>query len=380
MGLDVYLRWYKDYDATQAKEQEASKKHDEIWAEYPKYDECTEQQKEEAREKVHQWNHEHGLSNWGSVEDESEVRRIEEPSKTDPEHMFKIGYFRSSYNDGGLNAVMREQLAGRDLYWIFQPPEDREYCFVPQWDIARGRVTQLVNEWKARLDDGCFSVVESSYSEFLGPFENCTIKTPEDAQKAFDEEYERFRKQHPEVEYGPFEVLPVSFNTLNFESQINEKCDALEAYLHCRDVGEAQNGDLLFDNPIVVRGIVSGVREATVVEQLMVANAYVPCTYYIVSKGQKGEWTSQGSFDSGCYSNRNGAFYFGGKGFEVVGIINGLRKRWFVKDEKIPATFAVTKVEGGYEWYFKALQIVAETCEWVMDRPDPENYVLAWSA
>jgi len=391
MGLDVYLKWYDDYDAVQAKESAASKKSEEIWAEYPKYDECTEEQKNEARDRIHEWNRDHGVDEWGSVDDEGQAKRIEEPSTIDPDHMFKIGYFRSSYNDGGLNSIMQEQLGGRDLYWVFQPPEDREYCFCPDWAIARGRINQLVSEWKEKLEDGCFSVLESRYNEFSGPLPESPIKTEEAALAAFEEEYKRFLEHSPgDVEYGPFEVLRVSFTTFNPHCQVGEKCEALEAYLQCRDVDQTQNGDLIFDEPVVVRGIVTGVREVTDMETALfnaaAANddvapvSHIPCTYYIISTGpEEGDWIARDNWDSGIYSNRNGEFHFGKNGFRVLGFINGMRQRFFV-DEKLPATYAVYQNDSGFEWYFKALQIVAETCDWVMDQGDPEKYVLAWSS
>src|SRR5262249_26526887 len=33
-----------------------------------------------------------------------------------------------------------------------------------------------------------------------------------------------------------------------------------------------------------------------------------------------------------------------------------------------------------FEWYIQALEIVAETCDYVLGEPDPENYYLHWSA
>lgn len=83
-----------------------------------------------------------GLNKWGGIPDEVETR-IELPSGKYPEHMFKIGYFRSSYNDSGVNNILR-QITGEDLYDVFNPND--EYRIYPDWEEARSKTIELLEK------------------------------------------------------------------------------------------------------------------------------------------------------------------------------------------------------------------------------------------
>lgn len=74
---------------------------------------------------------------------------IEMNSEYDSEHMFKIGYFRSSYNSGGINNVMRTRI-GKSLYDVF--PESENYTFVPDWAAALVRIKEIRKEFQDALD------------------------------------------------------------------------------------------------------------------------------------------------------------------------------------------------------------------------------------
>jgi hypothetical protein len=66
---------------------------------------------------------------------------IEQRSTIAPDHLFKIGYFRSSYNDAGINSTLRRWDIP-DLYAIFEPGE--RYEFVPDWKAARDRCDKSI--------------------------------------------------------------------------------------------------------------------------------------------------------------------------------------------------------------------------------------------
>lgn len=68
---------------------------------------------------------------------------IEEDSRKHPDHFFKLGYFRSSYNGSGFNSVMHT-LGIPDLYAIFQAPEDGGR-FTPDWEacLARAKAARM---------------------------------------------------------------------------------------------------------------------------------------------------------------------------------------------------------------------------------------------
>lgn len=68
---------------------------------------------------------------------------IEEDSRKHPDHFFKLGYFRSSYNGSGFNSLMHT-LGIADLYAIFQAPEDGGR-FTPDWEacLARAKAARM---------------------------------------------------------------------------------------------------------------------------------------------------------------------------------------------------------------------------------------------
>lgn len=72
------------------------------------------------------------------------------PSVKYPEHLFKIGYFRSSYNESGTNRVLKNCIE-KDLYWIFQYKEE-EQEFQIDWKKGRERADQALTELKAFTD------------------------------------------------------------------------------------------------------------------------------------------------------------------------------------------------------------------------------------
>lgn len=73
---------------------------------------------------------------------------VELPSTKYPDHMFKIGYFRSSYNDGGINHVLRS-MGLDDLYDIFQGGGDGK--LVVDWSNCLSKVDKLIADCKKYL-------------------------------------------------------------------------------------------------------------------------------------------------------------------------------------------------------------------------------------
>lgn len=71
---------------------------------------------------------------------------IEEDSRQHPTHMFKVGYFRSSYNGSGFNSVMGA-LGVPTLYNVFLPPEDGGR-FTPDWSACLLRANAAREAYK----------------------------------------------------------------------------------------------------------------------------------------------------------------------------------------------------------------------------------------
>lgn len=143
MGLDVYLTKCPNRAAASALEKEASEFSEAAWESAPgSYNDLTDEQKKAIKESIAAKNRELGLDEWG----ESPAKEtIEINSTTDPEHMFKIGYFRSSYNSGGINAVLRR--AGiPTLNYIFSVGD--EYEVVPDWTDALIKVNEVLDQYR----------------------------------------------------------------------------------------------------------------------------------------------------------------------------------------------------------------------------------------
>ena len=134
MGLDVYLRRYEDFEGTTSRSQIAEEEAEAVWNEYPSYETMTGSQKEEARERGEAVYAKYGFGNWGEIS-ESEAQSVELPSRTNPDHLFKIGYWRSSYNDGGINSVLARQI-GMTLYDICEVENNHDYEFQLDWEAV----------------------------------------------------------------------------------------------------------------------------------------------------------------------------------------------------------------------------------------------------
>lgn len=160
MGLDVYLKHSKNREAELAAVAAADAAETELWESSGKrYEEFTEGEKEEIRAKVAEVRAKLGLTDLGYSK---EIRSIGEPSTVDPEHYFKIGYFRSSYNPGGINSVL-ERASCPDLYYIFEHSEE-EYQFVPDWTDALVRCQEVITKYRSFLNSpaGQYEVMHCS--------------------------------------------------------------------------------------------------------------------------------------------------------------------------------------------------------------------------
>lgn len=185
MGLDVYLMKYEDFDSGMAREKEYQERSDVLFNEiYYKGQPREEVEKLPQVERTKRYDEyknackdlskELGLTHDGY--DGHAHEKVELNSTLYPDHMFKIGYFRSSYNDSGINRVMRN-LIGIDLYDIFPEAKEKDaYQIQPDWNAALERsqtalqkMHDLVvegNTYKVfALDDFMFVDENTPYSE-----------------------------------------------------------------------------------------------------------------------------------------------------------------------------------------------------------------------
>ena len=92
---------------------------------------------------------------------------VELDSEIDPEHMFKVGYIRSSYNSSGINSVLRNKI-GMDLYDVFPHNQD-DYMFTPDWELARTKIKQIMRLLKKSPPYLVMEVSKNPFSKETGP-------------------------------------------------------------------------------------------------------------------------------------------------------------------------------------------------------------------
>lgn len=144
MGLDVYLYRCDNLPLAKQLEQEYETQSDRIWKEVAgdrKYDDLSEAERDKITELTDEFAKKLGLGEFGS---HPSRQGIEEDSKKYPEHYFKIGYFRSSYNSSGINSVM-QRLGIPGLYEIFDKDGD-ESDFTPNWNESLERAKDALQK------------------------------------------------------------------------------------------------------------------------------------------------------------------------------------------------------------------------------------------
>lgn len=82
-------------------------------------------------------------------EDEAFKEQIPADSKLYPEHLFKIGYFRSSYNGSGINLILL--LRGfMCLYQLFDYSGD--HVFQPNWRKAKENTVKTIADLRHHIE------------------------------------------------------------------------------------------------------------------------------------------------------------------------------------------------------------------------------------
>lgn len=187
MGLDIYLYRYENFEETSRKENEHEKFSEKLWEEAGEYDALTDDQKDAIRQKCGDFAISLGLSFSGS--DEDGKKRVEENSAKYPDHYFKMGYFRSSYNASGIEGILRN-MGLPTLTWVFDRENSEEYCFLPDWKIAKERI-QILREQFGEQDP--YRVAHVSQNIFV----ESGVTSEAQALDIFKKELER-KKDQPE--------------------------------------------------------------------------------------------------------------------------------------------------------------------------------------
>ena len=188
MGLDVSLYHYKNLIEAERMEEKYQDESEEIWKEIRKerdYDDLTEKERSLADCKCRELAMEMGLGKYGESSDGNSIRI---DSELYPEHLFKIGYFRSSYNPGGVNSVL-SRMSLPDLYYIF--PHEDVYQFIPIWNDSLKRVEEVLSLFKSCMDTD----IGKYDASFVHPIaHNGGVKSEVEALKLFRDELQEHRK------------------------------------------------------------------------------------------------------------------------------------------------------------------------------------------
>jgi hypothetical protein len=283
MGLDVSLYHCTDRATAKAAEDEYNRLSEAEWAKGPAdYKDYTEEQKEAVR--VAEKEAAERLGCTGEYESHHSVNKIEQDSAKYPDHMFKIGYMRSSYNGGGIDSVFRDIGIPR-LSELFGNDSD-EYEFTPHWNEVKLRVQAAI----VTLDRVMTEPVSSFFSTFVAANEFIPVgeypTTDKDAMKVFEKHLRRFAEMKEDSFMG---------------------CD---------------------------------------------------------------------------YSSSEGSFF--AKGAELYAAMPGFEKSFLGGKRSgvyLVLKSSINEEDGGHRltWYHKALEIVEEMVDFVLSKPDPQNYYVHWS-
>ena len=177
MGLDIYLRKCPDLQAAKAAESAAYAATNALWESAGPYEALSDQATTELHDRCTAINAGHGCNEDGRHTSITEHHSAD--SVVDPSHMFKLGYFRSSYNEGGIERVMGN-LGLPTLHDIFGVTRE-QYEIQPDWSAALERATQAIDGYAAFLasDAGRYRV------SLIRPMFDRGVKTEKEALDAF---------------------------------------------------------------------------------------------------------------------------------------------------------------------------------------------------
>lgn len=196
MGLDVYLYRYEDYIAAKTAEKIYEKQSEENWEAIGGYSNASEEQRKEINKKNRELqetlNYSFENKRWGELPGETE---IEINSEKYPDHLFKVGYFRSSYNDNGIERVIKNLIGIAPLHYIFDP--GNEYEFAPNWNIALERVKKILQKLDEKTTNGAFSC----FSEGQNPYKSPSYYRKINEKRALEIFYEE-KQEHQEDKIG----------------------------------------------------------------------------------------------------------------------------------------------------------------------------------
>ena len=201
MGLDIYLYRYDDFEHTKELERKYNDFSNKLWEDAGEYDSLTKEQKDEISTKIKEYSLSLGLDEWGS--DKTTSESIEENHPDYPDHYFKIGYFRSSYNSSGIERILKN-LGLPTMHDIFKK-EDEEYKFQPNWEKSLSRCEEVIKMFKEK---GAYRVNHVSQNIFSKP----NVHSEKEALDIFLEELNKHNDREDNGERYNYSNINGEFN------------------------------------------------------------------------------------------------------------------------------------------------------------------------
>ena len=182
MGLDIYL--YKCPDLEYADKMDAAYQEGldatyDWWRELDTIGEATADEEAKLNQKRA------ALKMKYEIEGYDHKSRVEVymESTTQKDHLFKIGYLRSSYNDAGFNSVMTV-FGLATLYDIFDFPREEVLHFKPDWEKSLERVKDAIEKYDAHLK----SPMGKYHVTTFRPHLNYGVDSDKEALEKFNQE------------------------------------------------------------------------------------------------------------------------------------------------------------------------------------------------
>lgn len=133
--------------------------------------------------------------------DDKRTRCIEIDSKLYPEHYWKIGYFRSSYNESGFNRVVPARVGEGGSIYEIMGHEGEEYEQAPDWAASKDRALAVRSRYLEALKRSEYEgkttyIEEHRPNPFINPA-SCPASAS-DAMEGFLAQLERWKKEPKE--------------------------------------------------------------------------------------------------------------------------------------------------------------------------------------
>lgn len=163
MGLDVYLYRCRNWDANERINRETRGLDEREYAALKeRFPEDFSNQSQEVRDIFSkQWRDQEERRSEALGKENALATGVDKPSELYPDEHFRIGYFRSSYNDSGINSVANS-LGLPGLYDIFEGDYDGGEYMAVDWEVSRTVANDAVERWSEFInsDRAKFAVVE----------------------------------------------------------------------------------------------------------------------------------------------------------------------------------------------------------------------------